>query len=147
MTYEISPLEQVERFNKLAEVIESHPDQFDMSWWVQVPDAEMRDGRSRLNNVWEIDDFGVDMLAPFCGTRGCVAGWAASLWAGELTVEQNLAYSIETAAQMLLGLDSTTRSWLFDADAQHQEAHQAAAVLRDLAEYVSEHGSTDGFTD
>jgi hypothetical protein len=147
MTYEITPLEQVERFNKLADIIEEHPDQFDMSWWVQIPGTEYTGQVFAIDVLTGLDIYDVDMLAPGCTTRGCVAGWAGSLWGGELTQEQWDSMTFEQAGTLLLGLDEDTQSWLFDAEAQHQSAFAAAEVLRDLATYTAEQGTSDGFVE
>jgi hypothetical protein len=85
MAYKITPLEQVERFNKLAEVIEDHADQFDMSWWVQVQGEDYANQFFSIDMLHQLDQYEVDILAPNCKTRACVAGWTATLWAGELS--------------------------------------------------------------
>jgi hypothetical protein len=145
---EMDPMVSVDRLNKLAEVIEERPDQFDMTWWWKVPkDDEFPNayGHFTVNSPADMEThYQVDMLAPDCGTRACVAGWACSLWSADIP-KQHRHLDAAAGAMDVLGLDHETSDWLFDADARHQKAHEAADVLRDLAAHITVHGESDGF--
>jgi hypothetical protein len=145
---EMDPMVSVDRLNKLAEVIEERPDQFDMNWWWKVPkDDEFSNasGHFNVNTPADMEEhYQVDMLAPGCGTRACVAGWACSLWSADIPTEHR-HLDAAAGAQDVLGIDHETSNWLFDADAQHKEAHEAAEVLRDIAAWVTVHGTSEGF--
>lgn len=142
--YHLTQIEQVERLRKLADVIDEHPDQFLMSWWVAIPDDSATFGRHQLDNMSQLEEFGIDLLTPGCNTRACVAGWTACLWGGELPIHPGQDMKIEDAASHLLGLHPVTRDHLFDCDARHQHAEDAVRVIRDLADYIVDNDGDDG---
>lgn len=144
LRYQLSALEQVDRLEKLAAIIEERPEQFHMSWWVSIPDDSKAFGKVNLDWTDALAEHEVDMLAPNCETRACVAGWTACLWGGELP---QAPMKIEYAARILLGLDHAEADWLFNADAQHQAAGEAAEALRDLACFVTDTGSSNGYVE
>lgn len=148
--YTITPEEQAERFDKLAQVIEDHDDRFDMTWWLYTPN-ESREG---IGYAEAFDRLGeatqVDLLGESCETRGCIAGWTATLWGGELPIEAHdvdQGLSIRDAAQLLLGIDQSTARFLFDAEAEHQAASDAAAVCRNFARQARTYGEIFGDDD
>jgi hypothetical protein len=145
MPCNMNPIEQAERFEKLAATIEEHEDQFDMSWWVQtVKPTGVSHTFDRLDDLVAA---GVDLRQVDCSTRGCVAGWTVLSWPDEVSTTSG--HTIRDAAILLLGLndDYDTANWLFDSEATHQTAAAAAEVLRELAAQVRETGSTEGFSD
>jgi hypothetical protein len=118
-----------------------------MSWWVQVQGEDYANQFFSIDMLHQLDQYEVDILAPNCKTRACVAGWTATLWAGELSQAEWITMGFERAGTALLGLDEETQTWLFDAEAQHQTAEQAAEVLRELARYTQVTGGSDGFVE
>jgi hypothetical protein len=111
----------VERLNKVADMIQAHPEHFDMSNWVVV--GEDRHYGSDAAIAGSVDLFG-------CGTTACIAGWAVCLWPAEVMPDEN----VPTAAQRILGLDDYTAMALFMApNASCSTADKAADHLRRMA--------------
>jgi len=108
-----------ERLSKLADVIEEHPDQFDMRrWW------------TGLVCDWEqthAQDFAALAAADMCGTTACIAGWAVHLWPADVEPDDTFT----TAGARILGIDPDEAYRLFQPlDMTHAGA---VATLRQLA--------------
>jgi hypothetical protein len=145
MAYDMTATEQAERFEKLAARIEEHEDQFSMTWWVQT--VRPTGSFQTFDTIDDLVANGVDLRQIDCSTRGCVAGWTVLSWPDEVSTTSG--HTIRDSAIILLGLadDYDTANWLFDSEATHQSAVQAADVLRELAKQVRETGTTEGFSD
>ena len=124
----------VERILHLADVIEEHPEWFEMSLF-----GTTKGGRP-IDSLYDTRRF-VSALNQ-CGTTGCIAGLACWLWQKEAIAacEQD----VELAARLILGLGDTAPfyycSWprnyyarFTEAATQAEKAAVAVAYLRHLA--------------
>lgn len=87
-------LPDVERLRKLAEMIEAHPEHFDMDEWIGV--AKERDGRTVIDMCI--------LGAEVCDTTACAAGWAISQWPADIPDFAREQDDPEVAGAMILGL-------------------------------------------
>lgn len=112
----------VERLNKVADMIQSHPEHFNMDWFLS------REGGT--GSCWPQDIAGADLFE--CGTTACIAGWAVALWGAEVGPKDT---DIDATAARILGMDKDEAGvLLFYADPLfHMTADQAADHLRRMA--------------
>lgn len=90
-------------FDRIADAIEAHPEQYDQNVWVYV-EEDWKDGDDRFQLL----------LENRCGTRACVAGWAIALGrSGRPATE--LVGDMEDQAASLLGLTEEEGESLFMA--------------------------------
>lgn len=133
---------KVERLNKLGQVVVDNPEHFDMSYWFEVMDPDKGTTAVRsigaVSSLVELDPDvttgTVQLHGRSCGTRACLAGWAVSLWAGELTTYEKEHYTIQEAAEKLLDLETDVANDLFNASAHDNDPETAAEALRELAD-------------
>lgn len=109
----------VERLNKVADMIQAYPEHFDMTYWVRTPTGK--------DTHWvRASDCAQEDLSQ-CGTTACIAGWACNLWGAD--VDPGL--DVQDAAAAILGLDEYEAYRLFYAD--FRDADHAADHLRRMA--------------
>lgn len=117
-----------DRLRKLADVIEEHPDRFDMSTWFELGDPDPDRLFSPLNGVMDVDMLAENLV---CGTTACVAGWACALWPSEVQPEKGFSRN----GAMILGIDSELESDMLFTMAG--DAPRMAGVLRAVADGAS----------
>lgn len=125
------------KFDEVVEFIETHPQRWDQSVWLQERD-------------WMIDD--MDPEQNMCGTVGCVAGWACLLngWrmakrstlGGQVVVEKDgYQECVKVAGRRELGLESWQADVLFhgnnDLESIKLIGKAIAAGETNLAQYMN----------
>jgi hypothetical protein len=112
------------RILKLADIIEEHPDNFDMGDVlsdVQFPADDLAWGEAVVRQTVAAD-------LTHCGTTACIAGWAMNLWPAEVDFSKSWAIN----GARILGIpqaDAATIFYAYDLDAR-----QAADYLRRYVE-------------
>lgn len=89
------PTRNTDLLHAIARQIEAQPETYDQSVWVSDTP---------------------------CGTTACIAGWAALLSEGDITIDEDVVYmdggrrqiDVHTYASSELGLDRHEAMWLFD---------------------------------
>lgn len=123
--------QQVGRLLELAEVVELHPDNFDMDNWacILVVDSHGDEYMKEVSSVDEILTAFKKKEPVSCGTTACLAGWAVALWSKEA---KEIGGNIESAAQEILGYKDNCRDLdsLFASSAPWQTGEEAATELR-----------------
>lgn len=113
-----------ERCRYVADLIEQHPENFDMSYFAEAADGGW-EPEQRLARGGRLNLAGED-----CGTKCCMAGWAVAVTPADevaaLTVRRSRPTEIiAVAARVLLGLDD---EWIFYGPSMPVET--AAFLLR-----------------
>jgi hypothetical protein len=138
----VNPTKKARRLLKLADVVEKHEDQFDMSDWIIE-----RDGRGTRTLCGDIPSLlvvkqvgtvkelakSVKKREPLsCGSTACLGGWTVLTWPNEAHPSE----SIENAATRILGFEPNELDDLFSMDAPWQTGKAAAAELRRRAAQI-----------
>jgi hypothetical protein len=112
----------IERMLKLADVIEEHPDHFNIKVLYEDKNKQQHPtaGWSEFYQLMANADL------TSCGTTACYAGWACHLWPAEVDRELDWVQ----AGAKLLDLPVDEAKCLFVAKVS--DAREAATLLRDL---------------
>lgn len=126
----------------IRKTIEADPDSWNQESWAgrDLPDSADYDlGTHRWTEATRtlVNDHGIEVVVPTCGTAYCVAGWAAELTGdpaalrvGSLNTDFTLSgLSISTAAEMALELDRDQSVELFASSNDLDRLDELAAWI------------------
>lgn len=121
-----------ERMLKIADMIEEHPEHFNIKTFATVP--ALSDELGRTDGQMTARQTSLLLQADLfdCGTTACIAGWAVWLWAAEADPSRQ----IDDIAADILDLPNDVADDLFCTwsltDAAKAAAHLREMVAKDL---------------